>query len=103
MNVFPPVLKDIDHRDPCLARRTEHARVVLPAPDRACSAERSIERTGCPDAKPRHAERQRRLVCRLNDRVDVIDLDGKLNDSKLVAGRSAYRRRQRGERAGRAE
>jgi hypothetical protein len=81
----------------------QHARVVFAAPDRSDSAERSVEGTGRPDAKPRHAEGQRSLVGGLNDRVDVIDLDGELNDPKFVARRSGYRRCQRGERPRRAE
>jgi hypothetical protein len=78
-------------------------RVVFPAPDRPGSAEHAIERTGGPDTKARHAARQRALVGRLDDCVDVIGLDGELNDPEFVAGCASDGGSECGEHARRAE
>lgn len=73
------------------------------APDTAAAAEDSVHRLGESDREPLQPARERAAVGRLDDEMDVIALDGELQEPKAAAGGVPEAPAERGEDAFPAE
>src|SRR5260221_5986558 len=65
--------------------------MVSLAPNAPSPLEYTVERPRKPHRQPRHAARKRGLVVRLDDHVDVVGLNRKLNHAKPGPGRPRER------------
>jgi hypothetical protein len=81
-SVLTPVHQYIDQRIANFARRLQCARMVSLAPNRPTPIQCTVERPRKSHRQSSHSARQRRLVPRLDDHVDVVRLHRKLQDAK---------------------
>jgi len=60
--------------------------VITVSPDPAAQVEDTIDRLGESNREPLEPARERAAVSRLDDEMDVIPLDGELQEPKPAAG-----------------
>ncbi len=83
--VLRRVGKHVDQRVAHHARCPERDRVPALGPRGTATAERAVHGKGAADRRPAHAARQRLLVVRLDDQVEVIALHRVLPDAEVLA------------------
>ena len=92
MLVLLVIREAVDERVAHLACAREIATVVAIAPHTpAAAAERGVEEAIGAHGEALHAARERIAVVGLDDEMQVIVLDGELDDAKVVATRPANR------------
>jgi hypothetical protein len=82
--MFPPVLQDVDERKTHFARGCERPRVIAVPPHRPPPAESAVHRTREPDREALNAPRERAAIVRFEDEMDVVRLDGELEDAEAL-------------------
>jgi hypothetical protein len=97
------VHEHVDERVAHRARGGEGARVIAIFPHAPPPAERAVHGTGNADGEATHTTRERTGMVCLGDEVEVVVLDGELNDAKARARRRRERTADRREDAGGAK
>jgi hypothetical protein len=87
--VLTPIVNNVHERIAHLARSTERSRVVTIAEDPSGALERAIDGSSGTNRQSRHAARERALVVRLHEEMEMIGLHGKVDKPKSRTGRSS--------------
>jgi hypothetical protein len=86
MAVLSRVVEDVAEGVPDLSGGGEVARVVAVGPDAAGAAGGAVDAPGGADGEAAQARGESRLVVRLDDEVNVVALDGEVDDAEVGAG-----------------
>jgi hypothetical protein len=79
---MPEVGQHVSHRVRYFARRAQHVLVVAIGKDRTASPKTRIQRLRDPDSKPLHRAPESGRAFALHDEVEVISLDGVVDDAR---------------------
>ena len=94
--MLPPILKDVDEGGPHFPRRRDRSCVVAVGPYAAVASEDAVHGAREANGEPLQAPRQRVTVRGLDQKVDMIRLDGERDDPETLPRRpregAAYRR-----------
>ena len=83
--MLPEVLNDVDDRGARLARCAQRAGVVAVTPDAAATRGRAIDGSGTAPGETLKPTGQGLPRIRFDDEVDVIRLNGEMDDTKVAA------------------
>jgi len=89
--VPPIVVEHVSERAPDLERRPEWAEVKTIGENATRPFEQAIESLSQPNAERLHAARELPRALRLDNDVQVIRLDGIMNDARIPGARQAKR------------
>jgi hypothetical protein len=89
--VLSPVLEDVDEAGSDLARRAQGAGVIAARPDSSSTCKHAIDRARQTDLDPSNSESQRMGVIGFDDQVQVIVLNGEVQDAKPCIRRRSER------------
>jgi len=92
------VKEDVDEAVAHFSRRLQRARMIAIAPDRSAAAPGAVESAGGPARQAVEAAAQLIAAVSFNDQVNVIGLDGEVNDTKAAAIRRREGLQKRRER-----
>jgi hypothetical protein len=86
--VLAEIQEHVDQSQPHLARRSERVSVIALGPDRAVTCETAVDGAGATDAEARQAAREIVAGVGLDDEVQVVRLNRKVNEAEATtAGR----------------
>jgi hypothetical protein len=86
--VVASVLQDVDEGVPDFTRREECPRVVAVGEQRADAAPEPVEAARDADQQTLNASRERAAIARLDDQVEVVRLDGEVDQPEPEAVRA---------------